>query len=237
MNNKLLIFIVIIIFLFFNNYYSYSQFTKTVVAVTGSVINYNTKQPETVNINVFDNSGRKINSTKSNASENGYYYVTGLFPGNTYIFVIKENNFLIERLEISIPNTDKYIEISRDFLVKPNAKGTSIKFPVTPFELNKSKLRYGSSVILNDIINTVKYNPKIKFKVVAYPDKNDNLKANLELTQKRAEAIIDYFSINGVDPAYFTAIGNDKTDPNYPPPTKKESKGKRYLGSVYLVIE
>ena len=103
--------------LFINIDVAYSQFTKTVVAVTGNVINYNTKLPESIQITVFDNAGKKINSVKSNAAEGGYYYVTGLYPGNTYIFVVKEKNFLTERFEVSVPNSDKYLEISKDFLI------------------------------------------------------------------------------------------------------------------------
>ncbi len=237
MNIKILFMLSLTVSLLFINIdVAYSQFTKTVVAVTGNVINYNTKLPESIQITVFDNAGKKINSVKSNAAEGGYYYVTGLYPGNTYIFVVKEKNFLTERFEVSVPNSDKYLEISKDFLIKPNASGTAIKLAVSPFELKKSKLRYGSSVILNDVLNTVKYNPNVKFTVVSYPDGNDNTAANLELTAKRSESLIDYFSVNGIDPDNLTVKGTPNTDPKSPLPSQKAAKGKRYIGSVYIII-
>lgn len=178
---------------------------KAVVGVTGSMLNYVDRSPISVELQVFDNAGIKVNSTKSNAADNGYFYVTGLFPGNTYIFVVKDKNYLTERFEVSIPNSSKYVEISKDFLLKPNKAGTTIKLNVAPFEFNKSKLRPGSAIVLSEILNTVKYNPNAKFKIVTYPDSDKNALQNEELTKSRAQALVDYLELNGVDSSMFTS--------------------------------
>lgn len=209
---------------------------KAVVGVTGSMLNYVDRSPISVELQVFDNAGIKVNSTKSNAADNGYFYVTGLFPGNTYIFVVKDKNYLTERFEVSIPNSSKYVEISKDFLLKPNKAGTTIKLNVAPFEFNKSKLRPGSAIVLSEILNTVKYNPNAKFKIVTYPDSDKNALQNEELTKSRAQALVDYLELNGVDSSMFTIQGNKNTDPKNPPPAEKRAKGKKYIGSIYLVV-
>ena len=213
-----------------------SQLIKTVVAVTGNVINQINREAESVQIFVFDNTGKKINSVKSNAAEGGYYYVTGLYPGNTYYFEVKDKEFLNERYEVMIPNTDKYIEISRDFLIKPKVSGTKFKLLVTPFESNKSKLRFGSSFLLNDLLNTLKSNPTTKFTIEAYPDNNDNSSKNEELTKKRAESLVDFFEVHGVDPSNLVIKGSKMTDSNTPLPSQKAAKGKKYIGPVYVII-
>lgn len=215
--------------------YSFAQI-KAVVGVTGSMLNYVDKSPISVELQVFDNAGTKVNSTKSNAADNGYFYVTGLFPGNTYIFVVKEKNYLTERFEVSIPNSNKYVEISKDFLLKPNKGGTEIKMNVSPFESNKSKLKPGAALILSEVLNTVKYNPNAKFKIVSYPDSDKDAVQNESLTNSRAQALIDFFELNGVDSSNFTIQQNKKTDPKNPPPTHLRAKGKKYIGSIYLVI-
>lgn len=215
--------------------YTFAQ-VRAVVGVTGSMLNYVDKTPISVELQVFDNAGKKVNSTKSNAADNGYFYVTGLFPGNTYIFVVKDNSYLTERFEVSIPNSDKYVEISKDFLLKPNHQGTEIKLNVSPFESNKSKLRPGAALILSEVLNTVKYNPNAKFKIVSYPDSDNNSVSNEELTKARAQALIDFFELNGVDSGNFTIQQNKNTDPKNPPPSDKRAKGKKYIGSIYLVV-
>lgn len=230
--NKLIIGLIIAIIA---GSYSFAQ-VRAVVGVTGSMLNYVDKSPISVELQVFDNAGKKVNTTKSNAADNGYFYVTGLFPGNTYIFVVKDKNYLTERFEVSIPNSDKYVEISKDFLLKPNKPGTEIKFNVSPFESNKSKLRPGSSLILNEVLNTVKYNPNAKFKIVSYPDTDKNANQNEALTKSRAQALIDFFELNGVDASNFTIQQNKNSDPKNPPPSNLRAKGKKYIGSTYLVV-
>jgi outer membrane protein OmpA-like peptidoglycan-associated protein len=232
---KLIILLSIVLTLGFV-YTSNGQLIKTVVAVTGNVINQSSRNAESVQINVYDNTGKKINSVKSNAFEGGYYYVTPLFPGNTYYFQVSDNNFLKEKFEIPIPSTDKYLEITRDFLVKSNSPDTKFKISVTPFENNKSRLRFGASVLLDEITSTLKNNPDVNFSILSYPDNNIDPKHNLELTMKRSESLIDYFSVNGIDPSKLTAKGSEKTDPNSIPPSEKTAKGKRYIGSVYILI-
>lgn len=228
-------FILLILGIIASSSYTFSQ-VRAVVGVTGSMFNYVDKNPISVEMQVYDNAGKKVNATKSNGAENGYYYVTGLFPGNTYIFVVKDKNYLTERFEVSIPNSDKYVEISKDFLLKPNNMGTQIKLNVSPFEFNKSKLKPGSAIILNEVLNTVKYNPNAKFQIISYPDTDKNPIQNEELTKKRAQALIDFFELNGVDSSMFTIQSNKNTDPKNPPPAEKRAKGKKYIGSIYLVV-
>ncbi|MDQ1266411.1 MAG: OmpA-like protein, partial [Bacteroidota bacterium] len=159
--NALKILIIIFIFLGFGITKVYSQFVEAVVALTGSVINEVNKEPVSVFLVFYDENGKRVNAARSNAAENGYYYVTGLKPGKKYTVEIKQKNYLKENISIEIPNTDRYQEISRDFLVKPLEKNVKIRIPVPPFELNKSKLRYGSDYVLNDYVNVLMNNPGV----------------------------------------------------------------------------
>lgn len=209
---------------------------KSVIAVTGSIFNYVDKSPISVEIEVYDNVGKKVNSTKSNATDNGYYYVTGLYSGNIYTFIIKDQQYLTESFEVSIPNSDKYVEISKDFLLKPNKAGTEIKLNINPFEYDKFKLKVGAATILSDVLNTVKNNSNKKFNIICYPDSDQDANENHKITEARAKALVDFFELNGIDGTTFTIQSNQKSDPKNPPPTEKRAKGKNYVGSIYLVV-
>lgn len=214
----------------------YSQgLIKTVVAVTGNVIDQVTKEPVAAKITVYDLSGKKVNSTKSNSYEDGYYYVTALKAGTTYEFVIENENYLIEKVNVKIVNTDRYEEISRDFTVKPNEIGKRIQLPVSPFEINKFKLRFGSEIILDDLAKTLKSNSDVKFKIISFPDKAGESDNKL-LTNKRSQSLMDYFVIKGINPDRIQIEGSSETDKLNPPPSEKQSKGKRYIGPTYIEI-
>lgn len=215
---------------------AFSQFTKTVVSVTGTIKDEVSKKSITADIKVFDNTGKQINATKSMAHEDGSYFVTSLFPGNTYSLEISAPNYMKENLTVSIPNTDKYLEVSRDFNLKPLEKNAQFALVVSPFEFNKTKLRFGSAVALERLASTLRNNPKVKFTILSYPDSDENSEVNRRLTSQRADALMDYFIIQGIEPGRIQIKGSDKTDPASPPPTEKRAKGKNYIGTTYIIV-
>ncbi len=213
-----------------------AQFFKPIVAITGSVINESNKSFLSAKFSVFDITGKQVYSSRSNSAENGYYYIPSLTPGNTYTIKFDEPGYFKENFSIAIPATDKYIEISKDFLIKPLKLNQMLALPVNPFETNKPKLRYGASIVLEDIKNTLNSNPRVKFTIIVFPDSDNNKETNLKLTTERAEVLKDYFSTYGIDPSRIEIKGNELTDPKNPAPKEKKSKGKKYVGSIYLMV-
>ncbi len=215
----------------------YAQITQTVVALTGNVLNEVTRLPETVILQCFDTEDNRIAGTRSNVSENGYYYLTGLKPGKKYIIKLLKRGFFKEIYEFEVANTDKYLEISKDFLVKPLEKNIHIPISVTPFERNKSILRFGSELFLEDIKNTLANNPKVTFSILSFPDSDKDKKANIKLSEERAKSLMNYFISHGIDPSRMSIKGSAKIDPQNPLPYGKAAKGKRYIGKSYIVVE
>jgi len=209
---------------------------KTTVALTGNVFNHVTKLPETVKIKVTDQAGERVAITRSTASDNGSYYITGLKPGKTYNVAINKRDFMKEVFVLTVPNTNKYLELSHDFMIKPLEKGVQIKISVPPFEINKSKLRVGSDYFLEEIKDALLENENVNFTIVCFPDKDKNSN-NSKLTKDRASSLKKYFIANGLSASRIKIQGSAKTDPKDPPPTKRASKGKRYIGTSYIQID
>lgn len=211
-------------------------FTKTVVSLTGNVINEVTRQPETVNLTVFDNGGNRVSGTRSIAAEKGYYFLTGLQPGSRYKVELKKKGFMSESWEFDVPQTNTYSELSHDFLIKPLEMNLMIPLAVPPFEFNKSKLRVGSELILDDVALALKNNPTVKYEIICFPDNNKDANDNMKKTTERAEAIREFLASKGIAADRITVAGNKATDPQNPPPVEKAAKGKRYIGKTYFKI-
>lgn len=210
-------------------------FIQTVVSLTGNVFNQVSKQPETTALIVTKND-KRVTATRSRASENGYYYLTGLKAGESYEIKLKKKGFMDQLVTIQVPNTDKYTEISKDFLIMPKEVGVELPLSVPPFEYNKSKLRVGSDIFLSDLHETLALNPEVKFEIVSFPDNNKDKASNTQLTTERANSLKEYFISNGINASRITIKANSNTDPNNPPPTEKAAKGKRYIGKSYIKI-
>lgn len=232
-----LIFLTLTFIIFISNLnVSSSQLVGTVVSITGSVFNSVTREPVTAYLIVLDENGKRVNATRSNSAENGYYYITSLKPGKKYFITISQPNYFKEKFEIEIANTDKYTEISKDFLITPLQKGIDLPLTISPFELNKSKLRFGSEYLLSDIISTLKNNNEIKVEIICYPDNNIDKTENQTLTEERARSLKTFLVENGIDESRISIKPNSTTDPKNPPPTEKRAKGKRYIGSTYIRV-
>lgn len=210
-------------------------FIKTVVSLTGNVFNQVSKQPETTALLVMKD-GKRVTATRSRASENGYYYITGLKAGESYDIKLQKKGFMDQQFSIQVPNTDKYTEISKDFLIMPKEVGVKLPLSVPPFEYNKSKLRVGSEIVLDDLQETLKLNPDVKIQIISFPDNNKDKNVNEKLTKERAESLKEYFVAQGVEISRIDISPNKNTDPDNPLPTEKAAKGKRYIGKSYLKI-
>lgn len=207
-----------------------------VVSLTGTVVNEVSGQPCDVTMEVRNEKGKKFYKKNIKAVNKGEYFLTGLKPGKTYKIDFFSFNYFKQEYIFSVPNTRKYAEFSRDFTVKPKAKGIKLKLRVPPFELNKSKIRAGSDFFLADMIKTLKFNRKIKFKIACYPDNDLDPAKNQIMTTERANNLKDFFVKSGVKINRIEVAGFDKTDPHNPPPTLKRAKGKRYIGITYIEI-
>lgn len=212
-----------------------AQFTSTVVSLTGSVLDQGSKKPTSTQIEVYDKDGDKFTKAKSN-SKDGYYFITGLKPGETYSVRVVDIKYLKNSFDFTVPNTDKYSEYSQDILVVPSRINTDIPLSVIPFEINKSNLRPGAENFLNEYAQILLENPKVKVNLEVFPDNNLDKSKNRIITNGRAEALKNYFEKSGIESSRITIKNYDSTDTKNPPPSEKRAKGKRYVGSVYLKI-
>ena len=65
--------------------------------------------------------------------------------------------------------------------------------------------------MLDKVISILKDNPKIKVEVISHTDSQGEDNANLALSLKRATAVTDYLTKNGIDKSRVKAIGNGET--------------------------
>ena len=115
-----------------------SAYAQQIMSVTGAVIDQTNRNPASIIVSFYDKNNKKIGSSKSN-SATGFYLVTGLKQGETYKVQLESPDYFKDEYEVTLPVSKKYADVSRDFTVKPLAKGIKILLEVPPFELKKSK--------------------------------------------------------------------------------------------------
>lgn len=81
------------------------------------------------------------------------------------------------------------------------------------FALNSDRITPSSLLNLDEVAEILKKNPKLHLKIDGYTDNSGKPEKNLELSQKRSDAVKKYLVEKGVEAARITATGHGQEDP------------------------
>lgn len=81
------------------------------------------------------------------------------------------------------------------------------------FDNDTAQIRADARPILDDAVATLKRYPQLKVEVAGHTDSRASEAYNLELSQRRAQAVVDYFVQMGVDAGRLSAKGYGESQP------------------------
>ncbi len=134
-----------------------------------------------------------------------------LKPEVDYIFLASKKGFLNGKEK----ETTKGQEKSRDFMVTIllTAIDKPIELPNIFYDFGKWDLRPESMVSLDKLVETLNDNPNVTIELMSHTDSRDTEEYNLELSQKRAQTVVQYLISKGIDPERLLAKGYGESSP------------------------
>jgi peptidoglycan-associated lipoprotein len=88
-----------------------------------------------------------------------------------------------------------------------------VEIPNIFFEFGRADLSKESTAALDELIALMNDNPKIVISLIAHTDNRGTDAANMQLSQRRAQAVVDYLIINGIDEDRLNAKGMGESQP------------------------
>lgn len=79
------------------------------------------------------------------------------------------------------------------------------------YDFDKANIRPDAAVILDNVVSVLKQNPSLRIELSSHTDSRGNDKYNLQLSQRRAEAAVNYLVANGIDKNRLVAKGYGET--------------------------
>ncbi len=116
-------------------------------------------------------------------------------------------NHLPEKVIVSKKEDKKKISLTEI------EKGKTVVVNNIHFEVNKSHLRKESLNILDDIILQMKRQTSIKLEVRGHTDASGGKEYNQKLSERRADAVVEYMIKNGISPERLNSVGFGETKP------------------------
>lgn len=181
------------------------------ISLSGHVTDRNTGKPLPAS-SVFLIS--ETDSLISDADAQGYYHFPDslIAENHDYQVLASHPDYLSGKQVLNTGRSDEDRDLVIDFSLEA-IPAAPIVLPQILYELDKWDLQPQYQDSLKNFIVLLKDNPNLQIELRSHTDSRATDKYNDELSQKRAQTVVDYLISNGIEPARLVAKGYGKRYP------------------------
>ncbi|MFC4262233.1 OmpA family protein [Ferruginibacter yonginensis] len=165
--------------------------------------------PSTVELATID-AGWVVSTLQTDEEGN---YLTTLPQGENYAFSVNRKGYLFYSENFSLQNNIADSVYTINIALQPLEKSASITLKNIFFESKLSTLQTASFTELNKVVDLLKDNSNLTILISGYTDNVGKPADNIVLSQKRAQAVIDYLISKGIDGKRLTGKGFGENNP------------------------
>jgi len=179
-----------------------------VFTLQGTVKNESTENPiREAKVKLVGSDGTSL---ETNSGPEGKFKFV-LKPETDYIVTTQKVNFLKGKAKESTKGLTKSQDIVTDIFMSPI--DIIIEVENIFYDLNRADLRPESTVALDGLVEILNDNNNITIELSAHTDFRDTKAYNLDLSQRRAQSVVDYLIKKGIKAGRLTAKGYGEDEP------------------------
>lgn len=157
-------------------------------------------------ITVTDNeTGQVVGVYRPNSKTGQYLFI--LTPGKNYNISYEAEGFMFYSENREISKKTNYYEIYKPIQLPPITVGSKIVLNNIFFDFDKASLRKTSNVELKHILKFLNKYPNLDVEISGYTDSKGSHEYNLNLSNDRASAVVNYLIANKIPKDRLTAKG------------------------------
>jgi OOP family OmpA-OmpF porin len=182
--------------------------------VKGVVRDKHTGEPLAASIELINLETNETESLVSSDSVSGAYLIV-LTQGAEYALYVNKKQYLFRSLNFNYSTLKDYEPIILDIDLEKAAEGTTAVLQNIFFDVDKFDLKEKSVTELQKMVRFLKdkENPSLRVEISGHTDNSGSESYNLQLSQKRAQAVYDYLVSHGVDAARLNPKGYGSHEP------------------------
>ncbi|MEO6168080.1 MAG: OmpA family protein [Chitinophagales bacterium] len=171
-----------------------------------------------VTINVMDEKGNTVPKTQQvlKADKNGAFRfkaevekIYRLTAAKTDYFSKSETANTIGFTSIDKDTVTATVRIVLDRIYK----NVQVNLSNIYYDYNKANIREDAAKVLDTLLVLLNENPAVQVEIGSHTDSRGKDPYNLRLSQARAQSVVDYLVVKGIDPLRLTAKGYGETQP------------------------
>jgi outer membrane protein OmpA-like peptidoglycan-associated protein len=178
----------------------------------GTVLDATTGKAIEAQITVADNTTKEIVATHHSNSATGEFLIA-LPSGKNYAVTIEKEGKLFYSENVQLNNGDGFKELTQKVSLQSAKAGSKIVLNNIFFDSGSDVLRTDSYIELQKLIKTLTDNPSLKIEISGHTDNIGNEESNLLLSEKRALAVKNYLTQNGISTSRIVAKGYGSSIP------------------------
>jgi outer membrane protein OmpA-like peptidoglycan-associated protein len=201
---------------------------ETSTYTQGRVFDAVTKKPIEAVVQLFDLKTNALTQQVYSDTETGEYTAV-LNEGRAYAMYAAAPGYLLKSLNFDYSSQQKFDPLTLDIYLDPAKSGRSAVLNNLFFDSNKAVLKPSSRTELGRLVEFLRQDPNLRVEVAGYTDNVGTPAANLSLSQRRAQAVLDYLSGHGVPATRLRAKGYGETRPLAPNDTENHRAQNRRI--------
>jgi len=138
-------------------------------------------------------------------------YFTEVARGMEYVLLGSAPGYLNQKQTLSVPDEEKSETFYVDFYLASISKPVLIDNIF--YDFDKATLRPESKKALDELIALLNDNPNVTIELSAHTDRKGSEAYNIDLSQRRAQSVVDYLIKGGIEKDRLTATGYGKSEP------------------------
>lgn len=169
-----------------------------VVLVKGKVYDSKTKKPIEAKI-LYEKLPEGMEIGEANSTEGTGDYQIILPSGAKYGYLAQSEGYLSINANIDLNNLTEYKEIEKDLYLVPVETEVIVRLNNIFFDFDKSNLKKESAPELDRLVQFMGSFPDISIEIRGHTDSKGSDDYNQKLSERRAKAVMEYLTRNGVD--------------------------------------
>jgi outer membrane protein OmpA-like peptidoglycan-associated protein len=177
--------------------------------LTGTVFDSNTNEPLNSKVSAVykEESGANFNvdAIKGKYQKEieglGWYILTASAEG----YLNNTDSILVESKE--------FTPVIKDLYLKKIEVGVTVRLKNIYFDFDKTTLKSESFVELDKVVELLKQNPSVEIEISGHTDSKGGDQYNLNLSQGRSQAVVDYLISQGIESFRLSAQGYGESKP------------------------
>lgn len=197
--------------------------TMRLTVVKGTVRDYDRTKLLTSKVSINDNLTDEAIQIVNTNEEDGSFVV--MIPsGRNYAMTVTSDGYMMHTENFDIPSTTGYQEVEKEIRLLPMDPGSKIVLNNVFFDSDRSELRPESYGELNRLAEVFSLYPNLVIEVSGHTDNQGARMHNVQLSDRRANAVRDYLISIGVGEQQVVAKGYG---PDQPRDTNATAEGRQ----------